>query len=83
MDKKELTAWKKASLEVQKIKHENKLEQIELEKQAKIEVTNLIHEKELERQRIKTAEIRKHQERKRDQRFAEGHYNNTNTGYQQ
>lgn len=82
MDKTEIAAWKKAQIDVEKLKHKNKLEQIELEKQAKMDFTNLVHEKELERQRIKTAEIRKHQERKRDQAFAESYPNKMNTGYQ-
>ena len=74
MDKEETKAWKKAATELENLKHEHKLIEIEAEKQAKLKATNQMHDNEMERQRIKGAEIRKSQQRRMDREFVETYH---------
>lgn len=53
-------------------KHERSMEELKFRR----ETDRLHHERELERGRIKSAEIRKAQQRRSDQRFAEGYGKN-------
>lgn len=70
MDKKDVTNWKKAQLEVAEIKHSYKLTEIKAEAEAKMMVNKVYHENALEVLRIRSAEIRKSQDRKENSRFA-------------
>lgn len=56
--------------ELIELAHKYKMEEIKFEKECKEFIENLKHSKELERGRIKTAEIRKAQERKENYEFA-------------
>jgi len=60
--------------EIETIKHENKMEEIEAERKARIDVEKLKHEQDKERQRIKGAEIRKSQERQSNRSFMENYH---------
>lgn len=50
-------------------KHERSMKELKFRR----ETNALHHDNEMQRQRIKTAEIKKMQQRKADQRFAEGY----------
>jgi len=78
MQKELIEFDKKAEIEVEKIRHKNALQEIEKEKQAKIDVENLKHRNDLETGRMKSAEIRKTIERKKDL----GYMNNYPRGQQ-
>lgn len=52
-------------------KHERWMEGLRFQR----ETIQINHDLELQRQRIKSAEIRRHQQRKADRRFAENYHN--------
>lgn len=66
LEEKKLMKLKEKSEE---LKHKNKLKEIEAEKEAKREIEMLIYEHHKETMRIKTAEIRKHLDRKANLEF--------------
>jgi len=62
-------AWFKQSKTLIELKHKYKMQELEYHR----ENDHIHHERELERGRIKSAEIRKAQERKSWQKFGEGY----------
>ena len=70
MDQKEFTLEKKLA----ELKHKFAMEEIETRKKAETEVEKLKHNNLLEAQRIKSAEIKKTIERKRDREFMESYH---------
>ena len=61
----------KEETELEKLKHKNKMLEIEAEKKARIEVENLKFDRSMELQRIKSAEIRRAIDRKADRGLVE------------
>ena len=69
----EIEVKKEADLEVEKTRHKDKLIEIKLERMAKLEVEKIKFQHELEIQRIRSAEIKKSIDRKKDRAFMEEH----------
>ena len=69
MDQKEFTLKKKLA----ELKHKFAMEEIETKKKVETDIENLKHSNLLEAQRIKSAEIKKTLERKRDRDFMESY----------
>lgn len=59
----------KQDIELENLRHKNKMIEIESEKKPKMDVENLKFQNDLTLQRIKTAEIRKNFERKQDIKY--------------
>ncbi len=62
--KKEIDYERKAKLEVEKIRHENRMTEIEEERKAKIQVENKKFDNQKQIQRIRNADIQRAQLRK-------------------
>jgi len=61
----------KTMIEVEKLRHKNRMLEIQTEREAKIEVARLNHDFHMQQQRIKTAEIRKAIDRKANRNYME------------
>lgn len=69
--KEEIEQEKKAKIEVEKLKHKNRMLEIQTEREAKIEVAKLNHDLHMQQQRVKTAEIKRVIDRKANRNFME------------
>lgn len=71
MTKKEIKQKEKTEIEMEKLRHNNKMLEIETERQAKIKIIELNHDLRMQEQRIKTAEIKRAIDRKANRKFME------------
>ena len=71
MAKRETKEEIKTMIDVEKLRHKNRMLEIQTEREAKIEVIRLSHDLNMQQQRVKTAEIKRSIDRKINRQFME------------